>query len=373
MDNRQVLEQAIEYAKIHKSFNKYTLVQNAQNVCVFGLGRYFKECFCERVKENYHINLLSDNNPDLWGTEIDGLKVVSPAELEEIDDLVVIIMVGKSSEVQQQLESMGIVCVSHVDLSIDENLGFEQNQEKIEKEIPDIIQALDLYEDEESKRIYAHAIAKRISQGISDLTWKDLYSGGEYFGQDFMPIGDNEVYVDCGAYNGDTVLEFVEHVNDYEAVYAFELDHENYGELVSRTNRLPNVICEEKGVYSEAKKIAYSIGEGEFDPREGISIMKASEHATHIQYSEVVTLDGYFGDRKVTFIKMDIEGCEEEALKGAGELITKQAPKLAICVYHRTDDFWKLPQLIKKYHPSYKLYLRHHNVDNCWGSVLYAI
>jgi len=71
-------------------------------------------------------------------------------------------------------------------------------------------------------------------------------------------------------------------------------------------------------------------------------------------------------------IKLDIEGAEVAALKGAQKVIQAQKPKLAICNYHLPADIWEVPLIIKDLAPEYKLYLRHHNY-NCWyESVIYA-
>ena len=75
----------------------------------------------------------------------------------------------------------------------------------------------------------------------------------------------------------------------------------------------------------------------------------------------------------MTFIKMDIEGSELEALKGASTTISANKPKLAICVYHKIEDFWEIPIYINKLAPEYKFYVGHHTVSlTCPETVLYA-
>ena len=77
-------------------------------------------------------------------------------------------------------------------------------------------------------------------------------------------------------------------------------------------------------------------------------------------------------DRKVTFLKMDIEGSELAALRGAERIIREQRPKLAICVYHKPEDMWEIPGFILNCHPDYKLYLRHYSISYT-ETVLYAV
>ena len=77
-------------------------------------------------------------------------------------------------------------------------------------------------------------------------------------------------------------------------------------------------------------------------------------------------------NEKVTFIKMDIEGAELETLKGARRIITEQKPKLAVCVYHKPEDIFTIPEYLRTLNPDYKFYLRHYTFA-AWDTVLYAI
>ena len=88
---------------------------------------------------------------------------------------------------------------------------------------------------------------------------------------------------------------------------------------------------------------------------------------------EVCSIDNVIDD-KVTFIKMDIEGSELEALKGAEKTVRSHKPKLAICLYHKIEDFWEIPLYINEIVPEYKLYAAHHHPDpDCYSTVLYAL
>ena len=91
--------------------------------------------------------------------------------------------------------------------------------------------------------------------------------------------------------------------------------------------------------------------------------------STHI---DVTSIDNVLNGNAATFIKLDIEGCELEALKGAKNTIIKYHPKLAICVYHKPEDIFEIPKYILSLVPNYKLYIRHYsNVE--LETVLYAL
>lgn len=365
------LEKACEYAISKGSFNKVNLVMSAQNVCVFGLGTYFKEAFVSKgVKERYKVTLLSDNDERKWGDEYEGLPCISPTKLKEYENLVVIIMMGNPLPVQRQLDQMGITWVTHVDLSIDDTMGTPTDLKWFKQEISNMKEAYSLFDDENSHKIYVNGICNRIAYPFANLSWQEMYTDGEYFSQSFMPLTNNEVFVDCGAYDGDTVLRFLQQTNGYREIHAFEMDKTNFDAMKKRLGDRSGLYMYCQGVWSENRTISYGCGSGSNEPRDGISIMKSKDGEELI--AEVVRLDDVLGKKDVTFIKMDIEGAEMDALHGAKAIIAEKHPKLAICVYHKTSDFWNVPLFVKAVYPKYRLRLRHHYDKNCWGTVLYA-
>lgn len=85
----------------------------------------------------------------------------------------------------------------------------------------------------------------------------------------------------------------------------------------------------------------------------------------------VAKLDDLFKNTKISFIKMDIEGSEYEALKGMRNIVISQKPKMAICIYHQENHLWSIPLLLKELNKDYKIYIRHYGL-NCWDTVCYA-
>ena len=92
-----------------------------------------------------------------------------------------------------------------------------------------------------------------------------------------------------------------------------------------------------------------------------------------VKTARMIKLDSLLRHEKVSFIKMDIEGSELEALKGAQTIIKEQRPKMAICVYHKIEDLWKIPLFLHKINPEYKIYIRHHAKFWVSETVCYAI
>jgi FkbM family methyltransferase len=184
------------------------------------------------------------------------------------------------------------------------------------------------------------------------LNIKDIY-----FPSDLFDLRTDEVFVDCGAYNGDTLQSFMEHGGNGEMI-AIEPDRANLEELMEKFHDAVPFEC---AVGSKKDVVSFDSGKGWLS-----SIGKGNSVVT------VNTLDDLLADKRLTFIKMDIEGYELEALHGAERVIRNNRPILAICLYHRESDLWKIPEYVKHLYPDYRLYLRRY-AEDCWEEVLYAV
>ncbi len=163
---------------------------------------------------------------------------------------------------------------------------------------------------------------------------------------------------------------FSEYVDgNYRKIHAFALDEDNFHILQKNTVEMHDVVLHPVGVGDKNERITYFVGSGTNEPTDGISLMKQGGEK---RSAKIVRLDDALKGEQVTFIKMDIEGSEVAALRGVEAILRTQKPQLAICVYHKTSDFWEIPFLIREANQNYKLYLRHHYNRNCWGTVLYG-
>jgi hypothetical protein len=104
------------------------------------------------------------------------------------------------------------------------------------------------------------------------------------------------------------------------------------------------------------------------------------DYSAHLSYDSsgvgsmiaVEKLDDLRLNPPPTFIKMDIEGSELEALWGARRILKEDKPVLAICAYHTADHLWQIPLLIHAIQPEYKLFLRRYR-PGTWELVWYAV
>lgn len=219
-----------------------------------------------------------------------------------------------------------------------------------------------LLADDLSREIYFSAINYRKSHDPKDAP---VYSKhDQYFVKNLVPISDKEVFVDCGAYDGDTMKEFVKvSKGNYKKIICFEPVEEYHKRLEKRGSK-NRVTAIRAGVYKESTTLNFNAEGGK-----GSSITNNAEHTVSIP---VRAIDDVPECADATFIKMDVEGAELDALYGAKETILRNHPKLAICIYHYHRDFVEIPKLIHSLVPEYKLYIRHH-AFSVNETVLYAI
>ena len=226
-----------------------------------------------------------------------------------------------------------------------------------------ISQGFDLFEDEESRRNFLRICAFRLGLDESFASFRD--EDPQYFNKLTIPfcLEQPVCFVDCGAYTGDT-YRFLQSADvRISSAYLFEPDPLNFASLISSIERPSHpVVCLPLGVSGSYDILRFNSGGGE-----GASL--GLEGDSQIA---VVSLDGLLRGISVDFLKMDIEGAERMALNGAADLIAHSRPTMAISLYHRQDDLWSLPLLIKSINPGYKLFIRQHEF-NSFDSVLYAV
>ena len=220
--------------------------------------------------------------------------------------------------------------------------------------------AYDSLEDDRSRSVFENILRFRVTRDWSFLEksmGKDSRST-QYLAPEIL-FSDHEIIVDCGAYTGDTAEKFYKSIPGCRVI-ALEPDEKNF-ELLQQC-KLEGLKAINAGAWSEDTTLRFSDTGGETS---AIDLSGNSE-------IKVVALDHISECQLATYIKMDIEGAELEALKGAENIIKSRKPKLAICIYHKPQDFFEIPLYIKKLNPDYKLFV-HHHVDDISDTVLYAV
>lgn len=208
--------------------------------------------------------------------------------------------------------------------------------------------AYKLLHDKASKNQFYNIINFRLSYDLNYMRGFSAIEDRQYF-EDFLTLrSSGETFIDIGAFDGYTSQEFIRLCPDYRAVYLFEPDENNINSARKRLAQFNDIFFYQKGLSNKKQVLRFdsSGASSRISETGNISI-------------EVDILDDIITD-PVSFIKMDIEGAEAEAIAGAGNIIEKYHPKLAISAYHKPDDLWKIPEQILSIRNDYHLYLRHY-------------
>jgi FkbM family methyltransferase len=173
-----------------------------------------------------------------------------------------------------------------------------------------------------------------------------------YFDLDVMKCDENEVFVDCGCFTGDTVQEFIKQYGGrYKSIYSYELTPSTYETAKKNLKDVKRLYLRNVGVSDKNGKFPFLDGVGGSGGGNRL-------HTGGNVIAKVVKIDDDISE-PVTFIKMDVEGAEGEALRGAEGQIRANKPKLAISLYHKLPDLLEIPRLVRSFVPEYKFYLRH--------------
>lgn len=337
--------------------------------------------------EKLNIQCIVDSDVKKQGGAIFGIPIVPVESLLslDVDSPVIITPYEHSLEIGNFLEKKGFKSLYYASPHradqaltrriIDEQyLSERDNWDCIKRENAQKIDGVrERLHDEESVEIFDAFLASRFECNHSKLENGSL--SREYYPEGVITLGSGEVFVDCGVFDGRSILDFIDHCKDYQHIYAFEPDPMQYELSKTFLNSLKIERCELSncGVYSEKGAIEFysTFGGGSGIVKDQTTF--SNKFTTEKIVINTETLDHliYGNVYRPTYIKMDIEGAELEALKGAKNILCRDLPKLAICVYHKPTDIWEIPCWVIENFPQYTLYLRQHELYT--DIVMYAV
>jgi FkbM family methyltransferase len=320
---------------------------------------------------------FADNQPALWGREVDGLGVVSPQDaarsLGEQGRFVVTVFNG--SAVRRQLGELGCRRVEHYAVLYRQHPGEFLPFGGMSSEAPsaadcdDAQRAAEVWADEPSRREYLAQLAWRSSPETAHLD-PPQPADQQHFPADLVAFEAGEVFVDAGAFDGDTLRAFLTRWTDgFRAYLAFEPDPASHARLVGFVDSLDPAIRGRVEVHNSA--LGRQSGRVGFQARGTVAsaIDARGEHSV-----ACVALDDL--DRSpglpTSYVKLDAEGAEREILEGGRRLLARRRPVLSICLYHRPADLWEIPLFLRSLGDDYRLFLRRY-AEDCWELVCYAI
>jgi FkbM family methyltransferase len=353
----------------------------SKSLVLFGAGGLGRKTLQGLRKIGIEPLAFADNNPDLHGRQIDGLIVLSPSSAaKEFGKKALFIITvytdsapGGIEPLIQQLGAMGCISItSFVPLYWKYPSIFLPHYaydlpHKVIEAAATIKEAAKLFNDAISGSEYLGQIQWRLNPQVAPIPAQSEHE--IYFPPELISLKENEVFIDCGAYNGDTVSSFLKQSNGkFGKIWAFEPDLVNYKKL----NGLIDSLTINIAVRIQSRNLAVGSHSEKlhFNAQGTASSFRSTSGGILIQSEP---LDSLLAGETPTYIKMDIEGAEMDALAGASNIIRNHLPILAISVYHCQDDLWNIPLMLNAISEQYHFYLRRYTPRVLDDLVLYAI
>lgn len=355
--------QMIKCIRNQADLEKFRNIVNEQGkkLVLFGAGDCGHAVYSILHYVNIGIYCFCDN---VLGGQKDvktGLDIVLPGYLKDkSNELTILVCVMEEDAYRAIYEQAILLGVDRNQIYIMRDYYDRLSVEYLEHNLQKYSNAYQLLEDGFSKEVFLARMKKVYLMG--DISEVVSPSTEEYFDKSII-LTDKEVFVDCGGFDGDTSIKFIERCGGkYDDIIIFEPELCKKADIENNMSDYHYKLYQ-AGVWSENTRLYFK----------ALETVGSHVSETESDYTiEVMALDETVYDKRPTFIKMDIEGSEQEALKGCKRIIKDFRPKLAVCVYHKPDDLYEIPVLIKGLNPEYHLYLRQYS-NSKYETVLYAI
>lgn len=352
----------------YSNINELCKAKDDKLTILYGAGATGKTCY-DVLKEIFgskiKVDYFCDDDFNKWGKKLDGINIISFNELKNINkNINLIITTIYARNIYPKLIELENIVIFEMFNMIQDLNKFDMQLEDKDLFVLNMNKIKSIVYDDESKNVIDFISNFVISETYNVFDFDKICSDEEhYFIKEVLnSISEKITIVDAGSYTGELIRPIHDLGINYNKIYCFEIDPYNYSQLENNFKNQKKVICIKKGLWSKESKV-YLEGDN--------STTKIVDYVTDRCVS-VVSLDEYFFNEKIDFIKMDIEGAEMNALKGGGEIIKRDRPILAISIYHSLDDLVNIPLYLNNILNNYMFFIRHHSLAFC-ETVLYAI
>ena len=367
-------------------------------VVLYGTGDGADKVLARLAENGIPVSGIFASDEFVRGQQFHGFAVRTYSELLALREKVIVLIAFASElpEVIERFYKLGTVhetYAPHVPVFSGDEMVTPAWIEKYETELQTVYNRL---ADEVSRETFASVLNYKLSGKLSYLQACTTNRAEDV--KELFTFGEAETYVDLGAYNGDTVQEFLQFTKGrYKKIFALEPDSKNFKKLMAyvRQNNIDRINCLQAGVWNDCGSLEltgnggrqstfYKEGKGlsaDVSPVSPVSVhhqlQKPSVHKkVKMQLAEVVSVDSVLKNEHADYMKFDVEGVEQEALEGAALHLVPDCngalPKLLIATYHHDKDIFALPLLLWKLQPEYKIYMRKHPYVPAWELNLFA-
>jgi FkbM family methyltransferase len=348
------------------------ITEGNPRIILFGAGGLGRKVLTAFREDGIEPLAFVDNK--LKGQTVEGLNVLAPAEA--VEDwgqsavFVVTIWAAWADTMQEQIQSLRKLGCKNVITFIPVLWKYPRLLPHVQVDLPSrvlaqkdqVLEAFDLWSDDDSRGEFVAQLRWRL---LGDFNGLSKLKPDPYWQDDIVRLKHDTVFVDAGAFDGDTFAQFIEFSRgEFRAAYLFEPDSRNLRSLEKRLGKMPEEIRNRVHVFASA------VAEDEYDVSFQGGSGPSSAPGAGCEVVHCVSLDHSLPEAP-GLIKYDIEGFELLALNGSRRIIKDNKPVLAVCAYHIQDHIWQIPLLIASIRTGYRFYLRPHG--QIWETVCYAV
>lgn len=345
-----------EFKNICESWEK---LAESEKVCIYGTGDA-----CEKLLEQFKLRGIKcdgifASDDFVRDREFRGFKVKTLSELEaELGEFTVCCAFG--TQIPEVMQRINDTAARHEFIYSDIPIVGEYFSKRgFLEHFDDFDEVWRKLADDKSRKVYEAVLKFKISGDPAVL--REAFSAPAHEFETIIKPEFGSCYVDLGAYNGDTIQSFVKMCGKCGQIVAFEPDKRNFRKCVKRLIGYDNIYFINACAWSCDGLIPFSQSAGRQS--------KAGEG----ELTAARSLDSVLNGKRCDVIKIDVEGAEYQALKGAERTIKEYTPALAVSAYHRAYDLIDLPRLIWEIVPEYKLYIRQPPYYPAWDTMIYGV
>jgi FkbM family methyltransferase len=330
--------------------------------CIYGIGLLGRWALPRLKKNGVRVIRCYDANPALAGTYVDGLAICAASDLQS--DNPEFMIVTSRHAIRSVSAMLKNLCIRHISY----DAWHAASDFSAFRHVHD-----DVLSDERSKEVLRAVLMAMLT---GDTRYCEAaYENDQYFCLPHFCGSEAELYVDAGAFVGDSIEKFMWAQNgSFAKIYAFEPGPRQFAALRVRAERLKT----EWALNSDSIELV-NAGLGENDrnshaatggPLTSLAIGRTGGAESYTV--SILNLDRFLKGGPITFLKADVEGMELALLRGASSTIQRHRPKIAICVYHYPVDIPAISYFLQELVPDYRFALRHHSpqlmetVLYCW-------
>jgi FkbM family methyltransferase len=355
------------YERERSTFDKL-LADCGGRLVLFGAGNLGRKALKSLRTVGLEPLAFADNGQSKWGSVVDGIPVLSPGDAAArygASALFVVTIWSPGNfyqDIRKELLELGCHSVAPT-ISLTWKFAEEflpdlclDLPHKVYEEADWLLKAACLWDDDCSRREYLCQLRWRVL-GCQDALQPPV-SDESYFLDSVYDSPNDEVFIDCGAYDGDTARQLIRRNPNFSRVVAIEADPTNFDAL----KRWLGTLDKKTSRRIDAMNVAVGAKRGR------LCFQASADESSRVAVDgnlqvDCIPLDELLKEIIPTTIKMDVEGAEPDVLEGARHKIETNRPILCICAYHRQNDLWRIPLLIESLAQDYRLFLRPHDAD----------